>query len=64
MNVKTQKDNLSSANQSLKNQAKDKKSESKDKITCYNCQKMGHISKNCTESRKDNRKSKNEKASS
>ena len=64
MNVKTQKDNLSSANQSLKNQVKDKKSKSKDKIMCYNYQKTGHILKNCIKSRKDNKKSKNEKTSS
>ena len=61
MNVKTQKDNSSSANQLLKNQVKDKKSKSKDKIMCYNCQKMRHILKNCIKSRKDNEKSKNEK---
>ena len=62
MNVKTQKDNLSLANQLLKNQVKDKKSESKGKITCYNCQKMGHILKNCIKLRKGSKKSKNGKA--
>ena len=64
MNVKTQKDNSSLTNQSLKNQVKDKKSKSKDKITCYNCQKTEHILKNCTKFRKDNEKSKNRKISS
>ena len=61
MNIKTQKDNLSSTNQLLKNQVKDKKSESKDKIMCYNCQKTEHILKNYTKFRKDNEKLKNEK---
>ena len=61
INVKTQKDNLLKTNLSLKNQVKDKKSKFKDKIMCYNYQKIEHISKYYTESRKDNRKLKNKK---